>query len=206
VGDSGAGKSSFINLLVRFYDPDQGAIEINGLNLKSYTLKSLHHKIAFVTQRIFIFQDTVEANVAYGMPIDKDKVIEALKQAQAWEFVEKLDQGILTELDESGTNLSGGQRQRIALARALYKDPEILILDEATSALDNKSEKAIQIALDSVKEKMITFVVAHRLSTIEKADTILLLENGEIIDRGTYSELLENSGSFQKLANKTKEK
>jgi len=206
VGDSGAGKSSFINLLVRFYDPDQGAIEINGLDLKSYTLKSLHHKIAFVTQRIFIFQDTVEANVAYGMPIDKDKVIEALKQAQAWEFVEKLDQGILTELDESGTNLSGGQRQRIALARALYKDPEILILDEATSALDNKSEKAIQIALDSVKEKMITFVVAHRLSTIEKADTILLLENGEIIDRGTYSELLENSGSFQKLANKTKEK
>ena len=204
VGDSGAGKSSFINLLVRFYDPDQGAIEINGLDLKSYTLKSLHHKIAFVTQRIFIFQDTVEANVAYGMPIDKDKVIEALKQAQAWEFVEKLDQGILTELDESGTNLSGGQRQRIALARALYKDPEILILDEATSALDNKSEKAIQIALDSAKEKMITFVVAHRLSTIEKADTILLLENGEIIDRGTYSELLENSSSFQKLANKEK--
>ena len=204
VGDSGAGKSSFINLLVRFYDPDQGMIEINGLDLKSYTLKSLHHKIAFVTQRIFIFQDSVEANVAYGLPVDKNRVIEALRQAQAWEFVEKLDDGIFTELDEFGTNLSGGQRQRIALARALYKDPEILILDEATSALDNKSEKAIQTALNSVKDKMITFVVAHRLSTIENADSILLMENGEIIDRGTYSELLENSSSFQKLANKEK--
>ena len=205
VGDSGAGKSSFINLLVRFYDPDQGVIEINSMNLKSYTLKSLHHKIAFVTQRIFIFQDSVEANVAYGMPLDKNRVIEALKQAQAWDFVEKLDNGVLTELDEFGTNLSGGQRQRIALARALYKDPEILILDEATSALDNKSEKAIQIALNNAKDKMITFVVAHRLSTIEDADTILLLENGEIIDRGTYAYLYENSRAFQELANKTKE-
>jgi subfamily B ATP-binding cassette protein MsbA len=158
-----------------------------------------------VTQRIFIFQDTVLANVAYGMPIDKNKAIEALKQAQAWEFVEKLDHGIDTVLDEFGTNLSGGQRQRIALARALYKDPEILILDEATSALDNRSEKAIQIALDNLKENMITFVVAHRLSTIEQADTILLLEKGEIIDRGSYAYLYENSSSFQELANKTKE-
>ena len=205
VGDSGAGKSSFINLLVRFYDPGSGRIEINGRDLKSYTLKSLHHKIAFVTQRIFIFQDTVLANVAYGMPINKNKAIEALKQAQAWEFVEKLDHGIDTVLDEFGTNLSGGQRQRIALARALYKDPEILILDEATSALDNRSEKAIQIALDNLKENMITFVVAHRLSTIEQADTILLLEKGEIIDRGSYAYLYENSSSFQELANKTKE-
>ena len=205
VGDSGAGKSSFINLLVRFYDPGSGTIEINGRDLRSYTLKSLHHKIAFVTQRIFIFQDTVLANVAYGMPIDKNKAIEALKQAQAWEFVEKLDHGIDTVLDEFGTNLSGGQRQRIALARALYKDPEILILDEATSALDNRSEKAIQIALDNLKENMITFVVAHRLSTIEQADTILLLEKGEIIDRGSYAYLYENSRSFQELANKTKE-
>lgn len=205
VGDSGAGKSSFINLLVRFYDPDSGVVEINGKDLRSYTLKSLHHKISFVTQRIFIFQDTVAANVAYGMPIDKSKVIQALKQAQAWDFVEKLDNSIDTVLDEFGTNLSGGQRQRIALARALYKDPEILILDEATSALDNKSEKAIQLALDTIREKMITFVVAHRLSTIESADTILLLEKGQIIDRGSYADLYENSPSFQALANKTKE-
>ena len=205
VGDSGAGKSSFINLLVRFYDPTRGEITIDGINLKSYTLKSLHHKIAFVTQRIFIFQDTVIANVAYGMSIDENKVIESLKQAQAWEFVENLENGMHTVLDEFGTNISGGQRQRIALARALYRDPDILILDEATSALDNRSEKAIQIALDGLKDKMITFVVAHRLSTIENADTILLLDNGKIIDRGSYDHLYENSSSFQELANKTKE-
>ncbi len=205
VGDSGAGKSSFINLLVRFYDPTSGEITINNTNLKSYTLESLHHKIALVTQRIFIFQDTVLANVAYGMEMDKERAIEALKQAQAWEFVEKLEHGIETHLDEFGTNLSGGQRQRIALARALYKKPEILILDEATSALDNKSERAIQIALELLKDKMITFVVAHRLSTIENADTILLLENGEIIDRGDYQTLLQDSEAFRALANKTKE-
>jgi len=202
VGDSGAGKSSFINLLVRFYDPSSGKILINDQELKSYTLESLHHKIALVTQRIFIFQDSVLANVCYGAKQNRERAIEALKKAQAWEFVEKLDEGIETTLDEFGTNLSGGQRQRIALARAIYKEPEILILDEATSALDNKSEKAIQIALDSLKESMITFVVAHRLSTIENADTILLLENGQIIDRGTYQELLESSPAFQKLANK----
>jgi len=205
VGDSGAGKSSFINLLVRFYDPSQGNIEVNGFELKDYTLASLHQKIAFVTQRIFIFQDTVLANVAYGLEQDRNKAIEALKKAEAWEFVEKLEEGIDTHLDEFGTNLSGGQRQRIALARALYTEPQILILDEATSALDNKSEKAIQKSLYALKENMITFVVAHRLSTIENADTILLLEKGEIIDRGTYTELLETSSSFQALANKVEE-
>ena len=202
VGDSGAGKSSFINLLVRFYDPSIGEIRVNEESLKVYTLASLHKKIAFVTQRIFIFQDSVLANVAYGLEQDKEKAIEALKKAEAWEFVEKLEDGIETVLDEFGTNLSGGQRQRIALARALYSEPEILILDEATSALDNKSEKAIQKSLYALKNEMITFVVAHRLSTIENADTILLLEKGEIIDRGTYSELLEKSSAFQALANK----
>jgi subfamily B ATP-binding cassette protein MsbA len=205
VGDSGAGKSSFINLLVRFYDPSEGELKINEKPLSTYTLESLHHKIAFVTQRIFIFQDTVLVNVAYGMPIDRERAIEALKQAQAWEFVEKLENGVDTELDEFGTNLSGGQRQRIALARALYKKPEILILDEATSALDNKSERAIQLALESIKDSMITFVVAHRLSTIENADVILLLEKGEIIDSGDYGTLLTNSEAFKALANKTKE-
>ena len=205
VGDSGAGKSSFINLLVRFYDPSTGELMINDHQLSAYTLESLHNKIAFVTQRIFIFQDSVLANVAYGMPIDRERAIEALKQAQAWEFVEHLDGGIDTQLDEFGTNLSGGQRQRIALARALYKKPEILILDEATSALDNKSERAIQLALESLKDTMITFVVAHRLSTIENADVILLLEKGEIIDSGDYGTLLTHSEAFQALANKTKE-
>jgi subfamily B ATP-binding cassette protein MsbA len=135
------------------------------------------------------------------MEVDENRAIEALKRAHAWEFVEKIPEGIHTILDEFGANLSGGQRQRIALARALYRSPEILILDEATSALDNKSEKAIQSALESLKSQMITFVVAHRLSTIEQADTILLFEAGKIVARGSYQELLQTSAEFVKLAN-----
>ncbi|AKF24349.1 ABC transporter permease [Sulfurovum lithotrophicum] len=205
VGDSGAGKSSFVNLLVRFYEPTLGELKINDLNIAEYTLDSLHRKIAYVTQRIYIFQDTVLANVAYGSEADEEQVIAALKKAQAWEFVKEMDEGIYTSLDEFGVNLSGGQRQRIALARALYKSPEILILDEATSALDNKSEKAIQKALEGIKNEMVTFIVAHRLSTVENADTILLFEEGRIIDRGSYSELLSRSEAFRRLANKGEE-
>jgi subfamily B ATP-binding cassette protein MsbA len=201
VGDSGAGKSSFVNLLVRFYDPTSGELKINDVNIADYTLDSLHQKIAYVTQRIYIFQDTILANVAYGSSPDEAQVITALKKAQAWEFVKEMSEGIHTVLDEFGVNLSGGQRQRIALARALYKSPEILILDEATSALDNKSEKAIQMALNTIKDDMITFIVAHRLSTVEKADTILLFEAGKIIDRGGYNDLLNRSAAFRRLAN-----
>ncbi len=204
VGDSGAGKSSFVNLLVRFYDPSNGNLNINGTNISNYTLDSLHQKIAYVTQRIYIFQDSILANVAYGGEANEEKVIIALKKAQAWEFVENMDEGVHTILDEFGVNLSGGQRQRIALARALYKDPEILILDEATSALDNKSEKSIQKALEEIKDEMITFVVAHRLSTVENADTILLFDAGKIIARGRYNDLLETSEAFRKLANSAK--
>jgi subfamily B ATP-binding cassette protein MsbA len=202
VGDSGAGKSSFVNLLVRFYEPTSGALQINGVNISEYTLDSLHQKIAYVTQRIYIFQDTILANVAYGSQPDEARVVEALKKAQAWEFVKEMEEGVHTVLDEFGVNLSGGQRQRIALARALYKSPDILILDEATSALDNKSEKAIQKALDTIKDDMITFIVAHRLSTVEKVDTILLFEAGRIIDRGSYDDLLKRSDAFRRLANK----
>jgi subfamily B ATP-binding cassette protein MsbA len=200
VGDSGAGKSSLVNLLVRFYDVSDGTLYINDADIREYTLESLHRKIAFVTQRIFIFQDTVAQNVAYGETVDKARVETALKKAHAWEFVISLPEGIDTPLDEFGVNLSGGQRQRIALARALYKEPDMLILDEATSALDNKSEQAIQQALDTLKSEMITFVVAHRLSTIENADEILVFENGKIESRGTYAELLEHSEAFKKLA------
>jgi len=202
VGDSGAGKSSFVNLLVRFYEPTSGELQINGVNISEYTLDSLHQKIAYVTQRIYIFQDTILANVAYGSQPDEERVVKALKKAQAWEFVKEMEEGIHTVLDEFGVNLSGGQRQRIALARALYKSPDILILDEATSALDNKSEKAIQKALDTIKDDMITFIVAHRLSTVEKVDMILLFEAGRIIDRGNYDDLLKRSDAFRRLANK----
>ena len=202
VGDSGAGKSSLVNLLVRFYDPSSGNILINDQNYRSFTLPSLHKKIAYVTQRIYIFNDTIAANVAYGEEIDENRVQQALEKAYAMEFIEKLDNGIHTVLSESGDNLSGGQRQRIALARALYKNPDILILDEATSALDNKSEALIQKALHALKSEMITFTVAHRLSTIKDADTILVFKEGEIICQGTHYSLLQECGTYKQLAKK----
>jgi subfamily B ATP-binding cassette protein MsbA len=200
VGNSGAGKSSLVNLLVRFYDPSQGKILINNEDYKNFTLNSLHHKIAYVTQRIYIFNDTVAANVAYGEEIDEVRVSQALTKAYAMEFIEKLDDGIHTKLSENGDNLSGGQRQRIALARALYKEPDVLILDEATSALDNKSEALIQKALDAIKKEMITFTVAHRLSTIEDADTILVFEEGKILCIGSHTALLDNCSIYKKLS------
>lgn len=200
VGDSGAGKSSLVNLLVRFYDPSSGEILINHTNNKAFSLTSLHKKIAYVTQRIYIFNDTIAANVAYGEEIDEKRVLAALEKAYAMEFIGKLDDGIYTLLSESGDNLSGGQRQRIALARALYKNPDILILDEATSALDNKSEALIQKALHALKSEMITFTVAHRLSTIEDADTILVFQEGEIICSGSHQTLLQECPTYQKLS------
>jgi len=200
VGDSGAGKSSFVNLLVRFYDPTSGTILINGVNNKNFTLTSLHQKIAYVTQRIYIFNDSIAANVAYGEVINETRVKEALNKAYAMEFVDKLSDGIHTILSESGDNLSGGQRQRIALARALYKNPDVLILDEATSALDNKSEILIQNALEKLKNNMITFTVAHRLSTIEKADSILVFKDGSIVCQDTHNNLLINCKEYQKLS------
>ncbi len=200
VGDSGAGKSSLVNLLVRFYDPSGGTITINGENYQNYTLHSLHQKIAYVTQRVYIFNDSIAYNVSYGDVYDEKRVIEALQKAHAMEFVKKLEMGIHSKLSENGDNLSGGQRQRISLARALYKNPEILILDEATSALDNKSEALIQEALDALKPTMITFTVAHRLSTIEDADTILVFEEGEIICRGSHTTLLKECRVYQTLS------
>jgi subfamily B ATP-binding cassette protein MsbA len=201
VGDSGAGKSSLVNLLVRFYDPSSGEIIVNEKHrLQDLTLESLHQKIAYVTQRIYIFNDTIAQNIAYGQEFSKEKVIEALKKAHALEFVESLENGIDTILTENGNNLSGGQRQRIALARALYKKPDILILDEATSALDNKSEVLIQQALEALKFEMITITVAHRLSTIENSDVILVFKEGEIICRGQHFDLINECTEYQKLA------
>jgi len=200
VGDSGAGKSSFVNLIVRFYDPTSGKIEINGLDSRELTLKSLHEKIAFVTQRIYIFNDTVAENVAYGEELDRERVRDALKRAYAMEFVDKLEKGIDTELTESGNNLSGGQRQRIALARALYKNPSLLILDEATSALDNRSELYIQKALEALKDEIIIITIAHRLSTIQNADRILVFKGGEMVCIDTHQNLLEMCSEYQKLS------
>jgi subfamily B ATP-binding cassette protein MsbA len=202
VGDSGGGKSSLVNLILRFYDTASGEILINGRDIKEYTQKSLRHHISLVSQRVYIFQDTLAANVAYGQEIDRQRVEEALKLADASEFVLKLENGIDTPMEEFGANLSGGQRQRIAIARAIYKHASLLLFDEATSALDNESEKRIQNALKNYAKDKITITIAHRLSTIIDADKILVFQAGQIVASGTHQELLENSESYKKLAGK----
>jgi len=205
VGDSGGGKSTFVQMLLRYYDPKSGSIEINSHDIKKYKLDSLKAQIAFVTQRIYILNESVSANVAYGYDeIDETRVIEALKEANAYEFVLELEDGIHTILDESGANLSGGQRQRIAIARAIYKRASLLIFDEATSALDNTSETKIQEALKRYAKGRISITIAHRLSTIQDADKILFLRAGEIIASGTHNELLESSDVYQRLAGELK--
>ena len=202
VGSSGGGKSSLMNLLMRFYDVNGGEILINGINLKDIKIRSLRQNIGLVTQRVYIFNDTVAKNVAYGREFNEDAVINALKLANAYEFVSKLDDGINTILNEFGTNLSGGQRQRIAIARALYQNPQILIFDEATSALDNESEKEITKAINNLRSKKIIFVIAHRLSTVESADKIAVLSDGKIIDSGSDEELSKRNEIYAKLKGK----
>ncbi len=202
VGSSGGGKSSLMNLLMRFYDVNGGEILINGINLKDIKIHSLRQNIGLVTQRVYIFNDTVAKNVAYGREFNEDAVVNALKLANAYEFVSKLDNGINTILNEFGTNLSGGQRQRIAIARALYQNPQILIFDEATSALDNESEKEITKAINNLRSKKIIFVIAHRLSTVENADKIAVLSDGKIIDSGSDEELSKRNEIYARLKGK----
>lgn len=202
VGSSGGGKSSLMNLLMRFYDVNGGEILINGINLKDIKIHSLRENIGLVTQRVYIFNDTVAKNVAYGREFNEDAVINALKLANAYGFVSKLDNGINTILNEFGTNLSGGQRQRIAIARALYQNPQILIFDEATSALDNESEKEITKAINNLRSKKIIFVIAHRLSTVENADKIAVLSDGKIIDSGSDEELSKRNEIYARLKGK----
>ena len=201
VGDSGGGKSTLINLLLRFYDVSEGLIKINNIPISNYTQDSLRHHISLVSQRVYIFQDSLAANVAYGEDeIDEEKVLEALELADASSFVNELPNGIHTLMDESGSNLSGGQRQRIAIARAIYKHASVLLFDEATSALDNKSEKRIQDAIDNYAKDKITITIAHRLSTVKHADKILVLKKGKIVDSGTHDELIKNSSEYKRLS------
>jgi subfamily B ATP-binding cassette protein MsbA len=202
VGDSGGGKSSLINLLLRFYDANEGEVLINGTSIREFTQDSLRHHISVVSQRVYIFQDTLAANVAYGQEIDEERVMEALHLSDASEFVASLPEGIHTMMEEFGANLSGGQRQRIAIARTIYKHASLLLLDEATSALDNESEKRIQKALEDYTKDKLTITIAHRLSTIEHADCIYVFREGRIVGSGTHKELLEHSEEYQKLAGK----
>lgn len=180
VGKSGSGKSSLVSLLMRLYDPRSGQILINQQDNKRFKIRDLRENFALVSQRIFIFNDSIASNVAYGKEIDEEKVIWALKKALIWDFVQSLPMGIETKLDEFGANLSGGQRQRIAIARALYRNPQVLILDEATSALDAKTEDAFKGVVSSIANDRIVIIIAHRPSTIELAHRVYRIEEGYI--------------------------
>ena len=200
VGGSGAGKSTFVNLLPRFYDVTAGRITIDGTDVRSVTLHSLRSLMGFVTQEVVLFNDTVRNNIAYGRAdADEEKVIAAAQAANAWEFISNLPNGLDTEIGEGGVTLSGGQRQRLAIARALFKDPPILVLDEATSALDTESERLVQQALNNLMRGRTTLVIAHRLSTIRSADKIVVLDKGEIVEVGRHEELLARRGVYRKL-------
>jgi len=200
VGQSGSGKSTLANLITRFYDVNQGKITIDGIDIRDLTIKSLRNQLGIVTQDAILFNDTVKNNMLLGVENASDEqIIEALKIANAWEFVEELPQGIETNIGDSGNKLSGGQKQRLSIARAVLKNPPIMILDEATSALDTESERLVQVALENMMKNRTSLVIAHRLSTIQKADSILVLQKGKIIEQGKHDELLAKNGTYKKL-------
>lgn len=200
VGQSGSGKSTIANLLTRFYDVPQGEICIDNTPIKSLDIKSLRAMIGLVTQDAILFNDTIKANILLGkLDATDDQIIEALKIANALEFVNALPLGIYTNIGDSGNKLSGGQKQRLSIARAVLKNPPIMILDEATSALDTESEKLVQIALENMMQNRTSIVIAHRLSTIQKADEIVVLHRGKIVEQGTHEALMLQNGTYHKL-------
>lgn len=200
VGKSGSGKTTLVNLLARFFNTDEGSVTVNGVNIKNIPLKIYRNKFAIVPQETFLFGGTIKENISFGKEVTDEEIIIAAKMANAYNFIqEDLPNKFETEVGERGALLSGGQKQRIAIARALIKNPEIMILDEATSALDSESEKLVQDALDSLMEGRTTFVIAHRLSTIVRADKIVVMDNGEIKEIGTHSELIAMNGIYKNL-------
>jgi len=197
VGSSGAGKTTLADLIPRFYDPDSGRITLDGVDIREFTQQSLRRHIGIVSQHTHIFNNSVAYNIAYGDPsLSRAEIVEAARQANAFEFIERMEQGFDTPLGDRGVRLSGGQRQRIAIARALLINPEILILDEATSALDSVSEQLVQQSLDQLREGRTVIAIAHRLSTIENADWVVVLEDGRVVEQGPYAELLARRGQL----------
>ncbi|BAY26888.1 ABC transporter-related protein [Calothrix sp. NIES-2100] len=200
VGGSGAGKSTMADMLSRFYDPTSGCITLDGIDLRDFEMKSLRQSMGIVSQDTFLFNDSVRNNICYGRSeVSDDEIIAAAKRANAYEFISKLPQGLDTLIGDRGVMLSGGQRQRLAIARALLQNPEILILDEATSALDTVSERLVQAALEDLSRDRTTLVIAHRLSTVQKADQIAVLDHGRVVEVGTHKELLEKGGYYSRL-------
>ncbi|MCL4122685.1 UNVERIFIED_CONTAM: hypothetical protein GTU68_046584 [Idotea baltica] len=200
VGQSGSGKSTLANLITRFYDVNSGCITIDNIDIKDLTKHSLRAQMGIVTQDAILFNDTIKNNMLLGDENASDEqIIEALKIANAWEFVEELPKGIETNIGDAGGKLSGGQKQRLSIARAVLKNPPIMVLDEATSALDTESERLVQVALENMMKNRTSLVIAHRLSTIQKADTIVVLQKGEIKEQGKHQELLAKSGIYKKL-------
>ena len=200
VGQSGSGKSTIANLLTRFYDVNDGKIEIDSVAIKDMNLQSLRGLMGLVTQDSILFNDTIKANISLGkLDATDEEIIEALKIANAYEFVKELPNGIYTNIGDSGNKLSGGQKQRLSIARAVLKNPPIMILDEATSALDTESEKFVQVALENMMQNRTSIVIAHRLSTIQKADKIVVLQKGKIVEQGTHEELIALNGNYNKL-------
>ncbi len=201
VGRSGSGKTSLVNLLPRFYEPQAGRILVDGVDIRDHRLADLRRQIAVVGQEVVLFNDSVAANIAYGE--DPAQVMErveaAARAAHAWEFIEKLPQGLWTPVGQQGVLLSGGQRQRLAIARALFKDAPILILDEATSALDTEAERHIQAAFEALMQDRTTLVIAHRLSTVTRADSIVVMQDGRIVEQGSHARLLANKGPYAEL-------
>ncbi|WP_288190609.1 ABC transporter ATP-binding protein, partial [uncultured Veillonella sp.] len=200
VGPSGAGKTTIANLLPRFYDATEGAITVDGIDVRDVTFQSLREQIGVVPQETMLFNATIKDNILYGRLDGTDEeVYAAAKAANALEFIERLPEGMDTLVGERGSSLSGGQRQRIAIARAILKNPKILILDEATSALDTESEKLVQEALERLMQGRTAFVIAHRLSTIKNADQIVVLREGKLVESGTHDELVAVGGLYQHL-------
>ncbi|MCL4132909.1 UNVERIFIED_CONTAM: hypothetical protein GTU68_040385 [Idotea baltica] len=200
VGQSGSGKSTLANLITRFYDVNEGSITIDDLDIRNLTKKSLRAQLGIVTQDALLFNDTIKNNMLLGKEnAGDDEIVEALKIANAWEFVSELPQGIETNIGDSGGKLSGGQKQRLSIARAVLKNPPIMVLDEATSALDTESERLVQVALENMMKNRTSLVIAHRLSTIQNADTIVVLQKGVIMEQGKHQELMEKGGIYKKL-------
>ena len=200
VGQSGSGKSTLANLICRFYDVNSGSIKIDGINIKKLNKESLRNLIGLVTQDSILFNDSIKNNLLIAKPnASNEEILESLKIANAWEFVSKLPDGINSNIGDSGNKLSGGQKQRLSIARAVLKNPPLLVLDEATSALDSESEKLVQNALENLMKNKTSIVIAHRLSTIQKADKIIVLERGKIIESGVHKELMKNDGIYSNL-------